>query len=320
MAVALCSIPILSQTAPLSLGGGALLFSAALWGALGALAGIILSLMCFFLFRAVGAYRWEWRHAGVFRGLNLAWMIATGMLLVAAIGAVQGARWGLEHQLRNGALGREVMPKLGELLTDASALVVFHVPGKNGEEPGIGFPPGDPVETYRKGEWELNVADLRQRLERLPEEFTRDQIGDLKEEILRQEPDLAGSAMEPVLDRLLPELIGWFLRREGVRQAGRYGVTDLMDDLAAEAAAAGHPGTISRPELVRFATERAVFPILTEPVRALAHKATLAAGLILAAAFLLPVLFFRIAEAIRARNAVSAPNAPAWPPGEGAHK
>ncbi len=77
----------------------------------------------------------------------------------------------------------------------------------------------------------------------------------------------------------------------------------FREGLLAAARRAGDPNTITRPELSAYLVNALLEPSILYPIRHVVRSQETAAVLILLLVLVVPVLFFRIAAAIRSRPA-----------------
>lgn len=273
------------------------------WTVLGFLSGAILAVGGYFLIRALGGYRWQWRHAVWFRRLTLVLLLSVCPLLLGQAGCAQGQLNGAEVVLRDSQVGKDLLPKAGEFGADLLIVIDWFTLTS---ELGVLIPalPEAELTQFRKGESKLDVVALIRRIDRLTEGASEKLVRLLKDEALKRNPQWKGATGEKVLDWLLPKLADRLLEKK--RSKVVEGLRPFLQDLEAEAAIQ-LDSKMSRAQVSAFLVDRVMVPTLLSPVRSIVRGVQKVALIVVGLVLLLPVVFFRSAEFMRARGTPDTP-------------
>lgn len=284
---------------------------------IGGVAGLVVGLVAFFALRALGGYRWEWRHAGWLRGLTGLLMALGGAAAGATAGAAQGALVGVEVVLREGQLATKVFPVVGDAGADLLLTLDAVGPKLDPAHPAAALVlPEAELAAFREGKARLDVARLRERLGRVGASSGEAVASLVAEQTLgRAGPTWRGGGSEKllrwVLGGLVQVAVDDVVAPGAVKKVpGGAVLRDLLAGLPDAAKAGGDPCLISRADLSAHCVQRGVVPLCLLPAKALAREAQLVAlGSWLLGA-LLVVALFRLAEWLRSRRAAAPPTAP----------
>jgi len=283
--------------------GGYLTYSAALWSVLGALFGLGASLFLYRALSRLGGYRWDWAHAGWFRFANASLLLLLSPLIFLAVGFFEGLHRGAQRALTENEWITGTYPAVGAAGADAVAAACLMA--ARAAEAG-GRPPAYPeaeVRAFREGAWELPLEDLRESVEGLSGGLVRETLPRLKEKSLERYPSLR--------DGLGGALFDWFLSRLGeslvVTATGKRAGRGRLDRMAREfreglplaAAEGGDPLALSHGELSGFLVEQTIVRGLLRGIRILVRGNQVPLLLAWVAMLVLPILFFRSAQALR---------------------
>jgi len=277
------------------------------WTVLGAVLGLIVALAAFFGLRALGAYRWEWKHARWMRVLTLVTMLALCTLFAGTIGFFHGVWRGTDVVLHKSQLATEVFPRIGEVAADVMAIV--HLYGTDLTEPesvaSNGFAKAE-IEAFRAGAGELDVPEFLRRLDGITDKTMQQVIDEAKQRALGKFPQWKGRAGERILNWFL-DMFGKALVKKTVQdQLGKRKWFKLLqaalDGLPAEAARAGSVNTIARNELSAYFVREALIPSIQLPIRAFVRSQQITVLVLALLTIAVPPMCFRVAEMVRSRG------------------
>lgn len=297
-----------------------LLLQALVWGAAGAVLGLVLAVAGTALLRRLGAWTWGWRHAR--------WLRGSGYILVAlgcaaaggAAGGLQGVSRGAEVVLRESQLATRVFPVAGE--AGADLLLVLDEAARAGSVATLDSAAlSAALEEFRAGRRELDVDGLAERVRGLSDAVVHEALASVTARV----PGLADHALlQTVVEASLAAIARKLLARELGKQAEALHLDafyrEVVDELPALAARAGDPRGASRAELAGHLVQRGLVPALLRPLRGFLRSQQLVAGLAWLGVLLVPPGLFALAEGIRLRREASravggpAPGAEGSPP------
>ena len=110
------------------------------WTVLGGLSGLLVAVGLFFGLRAIGGFRWEWRHAKWFRVLTLLWLLLAIPFCTGTVGFFEGMWRGTRIVLERSHLGTDVFPKIGNAASLSMAYLHLLVPRMT-ETNSLSIPP-----------------------------------------------------------------------------------------------------------------------------------------------------------------------------------
>lgn len=273
-----------------------LLWHSIKWAVIGALLGLLGSLMIIHLFKRLGWYRSGWRHAGWIRWPLWLGTVTLCVLLAGAAGLCRGLARGSEHVLLNSQLATKVFPVVGDALADGFAGFQAYASSTNsGAAIRTNVMAG--VESFRSGGWELNVPLLQSQLDRMEAGAISNVVVTLESNLVARTPQLQSGLPNVVLHQSLTFVSKLIVERrihselKNRKLDQRYAA--LRTGLLAEAQKTGAPDTIARAELSAFTVRELVVPGLMVPIRLLLTEQAIFLLLLAALAALLPALAFR---------------------------
>ncbi len=276
-------------------------------GILGLAAGVL----CFVVLRRLGAYRWEWKHAFYLRLVAFVLVLVSTVALFAAAGMHFGAIAGLGDVVESEELKEELKPIGGagaDLVGGLFVLAPLAMDGMQDEEARARLMAvlEKELETFRKGEWELDVGMFETRLGGMAEQFLETALPALQQAISDKYPSLSEGKDKKLLDWLL----GTFGERLIIILAERRLEESALGDplslawagLDGLAAQRGDPATVSHPELAIYLPNKFLHAAVVKPLRSAILGNLLGFILIWVTIMLAVSLLFRGAETIRSRG------------------
>jgi hypothetical protein len=281
---------------------GAILWQIVKWVALGAFAGIALGVVAFFLIRALGGYRWQWRNAKWFRLLTFLLLLFLCPILLGTAGCMEGIGRGSEIALRESQIGTDLLPQAGAYGADLVVMLYLIAPQLDqGQAIDFGAGEAAKLEQFRAGQWQLDVADLSKRVDKLSAEGAQKVADRLKDEALTQLPSWKGGIGEDILDWLLPALSRRLIERKGKETLDQAGVPPFLHNLVDESKKQDGQ-KMTQGQLTGFMTQRVIVPAMLQPVHGYTGGTQKTMFILLALVFVLPIVGFRVAEYVRVRR------------------
>ncbi len=307
---AVLSVPCLSLALPawlalmwdiLRLSAGTIL----LWGVVFAVLGMLATVGAFLGLRAVGGYRWGWRHAKWFRLAVLVLMLVILPPLFGVAGALHGAYWVAARILTESDAANDLYAKVGGVGADVIAAAYVLGPQLTAAAGSLDVSTVSLGELsgFRSGRWEISVPELRVRLAGTSGDALESLTARLETEAREQFPVLKQGLGDWVLTTSLDRIVLPAVEEAAGRKAGDSGLPAaggaLLDGFASAARLDGHPDTIGRRDLASHLVRRwIVGPLLLRPLRsAILGRQTIVWGLV-GLVVLLPVVFFQAAHAV----------------------
>jgi hypothetical protein len=273
-----------------------LLWHSMKWAVIGALLGLLGSLVIMQLFRRIGWYQSGWRRAGWIRWPLWVVSVTVCVLLAAAAGLCRGLARGTEHVLLNSQLATKVFPVVGDALADGLAGFQLYAASTNsGAATRTNVMAG--VESFRSGGWELNVPLLQSRLDQMEAGAISNVVANLESNLVARTPQLQSGLPNVLLHQSLNFASKLIIERKihselkSRKLDQRYAA--LRAGLLSEAQKSGAPDTIARAELSAFTVRELVVPGLMVPIRMLLAEQAVLLLLLAALAALLPAPAFR---------------------------
>ena len=282
------------------------------WTLLGATLGAALALITCIAFSRLGWYDLRWRFA---RGLR--WTTFTAQVLLGAIffglaGFWQGAIYGTERVLTQSQLATSVFPEIGNTIADGMAWIQLRATSNRATNDSALTAE---LEEFRAGKWELHATRFLQELDDFHEATVTNFVAQLEQSALERAPQLKGGLGEQLLHGLLSGLGRRLVEHKLTGELKNYGADrvykTIRTQLSAEAAKAGAPETISRPEISAFLVRDGIVPGILQPVRFTARAQQLPLLLLGLLVLCAPPICFRLAQK---RLAQSNPTVPPPPP------
>lgn len=289
-----------------SLGVQGILWKAAIWGAVGAVLGLVIGLLAFYGLGTAGAYRWGWKHAQWFRAAVCVSMVAVCLVSFAVIGTAQGFYRGCHHFLYKGKIATSVLPAVGDAAASCIAFLYLKTESPS-ETQATEESDWKRVQAFRNNEWELDVPQLLQGVGSLSESITAQAISIIQNDVFERWPSWKGGKLESFLDTQLRGIVRGIVtievRKKIDEDVKKHLGFKLIQGLEAEAAKRGDPRTLGYAELTEFLVEQAIIPALLLPVRQFVRSLQFQLFLAVLAVLFLPPPCFLLAESIRQRRA-----------------
>lgn len=286
-----------------------------LWTLLGTALGAVLAIVTCAVFSRWGWYHGHWRFA---RGMR--WTTFSAQVLLAAIflglaGFWSGAIRGTERVLTQSQLRTEVFPEIGNAIADGMAWIQLRATSSVGTN-DTALTAG--LEEFRAGKWELHAPRFLRELDDFHEATVTNFVARLEQTTLEHAPQLKGGLGEQLLHGLLNGLARRLVEQKVAGELKNYGADRvykiIRTQLPAEAAKAGVPETISRPELSTFLVRDGIVPGILQPVRFTARAQQLPLLLIALLVLFAPPLCFRWAQKrLMQSNPATTPPSPLLP-------
>ncbi len=286
------------------------------WTLLGALLGIAVAVVGCFVFSRMGWYDLRVRFA---RGLR--WTVFTLTVLLSAVlfsmaGFWSGALSGSERVLSKSQLATEVFPKIADVIADGMAWI--QVRAAQPENLGTNEMTLK-LDEFRAGKWELHAAHFQTQLDEFRNDSIVDAVNWLERNALERAPQLKGGFSEKLLHKFLHGLGRLLVEKKASSQLKSWGAdrvyAAIRDKLAAEAARAGDPATISHPEISAFIVQQGIVPGIMKPIRTTARAQQLPLIGIALMVMVVPPLCIRLAQSRFGKDApVAAPASANEPP------
>ncbi len=275
------------------------------------LLGLPVAVGCFLALRSLGAYRWQWKHAKYLRFVAFVLVLVSTVALFGLAGMHFGALAGLGGVLESEELKEDLRTVGGagaDLVGGLYVAAPIAMDGllDKGARARMMAAVEKELETFRKGEWELDVAEFETRLEGVTESFLETVLPALKQVISEKYPSLAEGKDEKLLDWLLVTFGERLILTIAERRLEKAGLNDPiamawagLDGLASKH---GDPATVTHPELAAYLPNRFLHAAVVKPARA-AILGNLFGFVVIWIAIMLAVsLSFRGAEYTRARG------------------
>lgn len=236
------------------------------WTVLGVVGGLVLAILTFIFLRKLG---WYGQGGRIGRVLLCFLMIVALAILGGVGGHALGFYYASERALKNSPVGKEVLPRVGEVCADF--LLLLDAKGA-GEQP------------------EMNVKEFVQLVRDVKETAAKSLMVELKQKALNKNPDWNGGLAEDVLEWGLQRLSNAVLDK----RIEKLGLPSLLMALEAEAAKKGDPHTIARADLIVFFSDEIILPGLLQPVRSYVRGTLIVVCVIALVVIFGPVLLIRL--------------------------
>jgi hypothetical protein len=218
---------------------------------LGSLAGWLAALVVWQGYRGLarcwGSDRrdpWHSRLLGVL-------LLLAGTVLGGWLGLLEGGKRGVNEALREGPVGRELLPQVGNAGADLLMQVdhVLQKPGRT-QDP-------EALEAFRAGKGKLDANRLKRKITRLETASGRIVADYVLRRTLDENPQLKGQVLETLLTWVLPRIVVALVdeARPWIRE--EFDPHPFLDLLVAHQ---GDREGLDRPELSAFLVDRVVLP------------------------------------------------------------
>jgi hypothetical protein len=244
-----------------------LLLAVLKWAALGACAGLAVSVFSTFIFHKLGWYRSAWKHAKWVRWLL--WLVTVGAVTVLAgtAGFWKGAVQESEQVLMKSQLGTEVLPVVGDTLADGVAALHVLLTDPAGSDSRI----SNQITAFRAGTWELDAQKFVTQLDRVRTDTVSNLVQSLEAELVRRNPSFQAGLPNKVLHQTLGVFGAALAQNKFDSELKRLGVEPfyhaLREKLVAEARRHNAPETISHHEISALLVKEGVMPAVLRPIR-----------------------------------------------------
>lgn len=286
-----------------------------LWGVIGFFSGAFLSVVVSCVLVRMGAIRLAWRHGIWLKMLAIVWIIVTCSVLGCVTGLIEGAFRGVRIVVSESSFRSGVLLPLGAQFSTQIAymdcLLAQAQQRSNSEDPlKLSHMQEAYLKRFREGTAELDVPVFLSRIEHAEATFVQEV---LREGLARIQADKAiktGGLTDTILQRFLPNVIQWGIRRKAKNELDKVGmgecVTQFMENLQEAAAKNGDSATMSFDELTVYSVDHGVIPAIMCPTRSLARGKQIGTGVLALAAIFLPVLLFWLGRLRERRKQIEA--------------
>lgn len=250
-----------------------LVWISAKWAVLGGVVGLVAAILALFAFRKVGWYRSGWRFERWVRWPVWVLSVLGCAGLAGTAGFFVGVIRGSEVVLLNSQLATKVFPVVSDALADGLAGAQVYLSDTN-DLVRSGTNVFARVESFRRGEWEVDAPLLLRQLDGLQSGAVTNLMGEIEARLVAGSAQLQSGLPNKLLHYTL-QLIGKTLvERKLGSELKRVNLDDfyrvVRDRLVEEARRNGNPDTISRKDLSAFVVREVVVPSVLKPVRVFA--------------------------------------------------
>ncbi len=189
--------------------------------------------------------------------------------LTITIGALEGVRQGTKIITAQSNLVDQLFPEIGNAGADFMAILYLKAPAFIENESNTVTEKSivEKLESFRKGEWELNIPVFKNLIEQAGDKMVAETIAMLKADAKRDYPILRGGTGEKLLDFFMAQFGESFVRKQGKKKAEQFKVlkpaTAIYKDLDALAEKSGKPDSVSHRELSPYLVEKIIIkPVL----------------------------------------------------------
>jgi hypothetical protein len=274
-----------------------LIFDLVIWTLLGALLGVIISILACVLFSRIRWYDFQWRFARAVRWTVFVLTVVVTAALFSLVGFWSGAIQGSERVLSKSQLATDVFPKIADVVADVMAWVQVHAT-LPAEADGTNL--SVKLDEFRAGKWELHAAQFLRQLDSLKEATITNAVAKLEQSALERTPQLKGGLSEKLLHQLLSGLGRLVVERKVANQLKSWGADRvyfaIREKLTTEAAKSGSRETIMRSEISQFLVQEGIVPGVMKPIRSTARMQQLPLVVIAGLVMVLPPLCIRLAK------------------------
>jgi len=247
-----------------------LVFISAKWTVLGGVLGLVVAILAMIAFRKLGWYRSGWRFECWVRWTLWILSIASCAGLVATAGFFVGVIRGSEHVMLNSQLATKVFPLVSDALADGVAGVQVYLSDTN-TAARSNTNIAARIESFRHGEWEVNVPELHGQLDQLGSGATSNLVAEVEVRLVASSPQLQSGLPNKLLHHSLRFIGTVLVQRKLNSELKRTHLDDfyhaVRDRLVSAARAQGGPDTIGRQELSTFLVKEVVVPSVMKPIR-----------------------------------------------------
>jgi len=286
--------------------GGIFAWEITKWTIFGIAGGTVAAVLIFFLLIIVGAYRLDWAYARWARIFVFVSTLLISTVLSSLIGFNQGLLVAVEQSLQSDQFRKNILPTIGSAAADLIATIYVVAPGltKDNSSWTQSTKHLDArLKTFRKGEWELDINLLSQRLKNSRKKVVQEIVSRMDSSLKDDYPILNEGIGEKIYD--------WSTNyfAESIVENAEENVTESVDSLhwikagIADLKEAGSSDPkVSHHELSIVVAEVLINKGIISPVRSAVRIQQLIFLISLAVLFVTPVLIFRIAEFVKSRK------------------
>lgn len=247
-----------------------LVFISAKWTVLGGVLGLVAAILALVAFRKLGWYRSGWRFERWVRWPVWILSVISCVGLVATAGFLIGVIRGSEHVLLNSQLATKVFPLVSDALADGVAGVQVYLSNTNAAA-RTNMNITAQIETFRRGEWEVNVPELHRQLDQLQAGAVSNLVAEAETRLVASSPQLQSGLPNTVLHHSLRFIGTVLVQRKVNSELKRTKLDDfyhaVRDRLVSAARLQGNPDTMGRQELSTFLVKEVVVPSVMKPIR-----------------------------------------------------
>lgn len=247
-----------------------LVFISAKWTVLGGVLGLVAAILALVAFRKLGWYRSGWRFERWVRWLVWILSVISCVGLVATAGFFIGVIRGSEHVLLNSQLATKVFPLVSDALADGVAGVQVYLSNTNATA-RTDMDMTAQIETFRRGEWEVNVPELHRQLDQLQAGAVSNLVAEVETRLVASSPQLQNGLPNTLLHHSLRFIGTVLVQRKVNSELKRTKLDDfyhaVRDRLVSAARLQGNPDTMGRQELSTFLVKEVVVPSVMKPIR-----------------------------------------------------